>query len=91
MYMQKRIEWSEEKNLQLIAGRNISFQEIVSALEDDRLIATVPHHNLEKYPNQRKYIVRINGYVYQVPFVEDDEKIFLKTIMASRVLTKKYL
>ena len=30
-------------------------------------------------------------YVYLVPFVEDDETVFLKTIIPSRKATKQYL
>jgi len=35
--------------------------------------------------------VRIGDYIYSVPFVEDDRKVFLKTIIPSRKATKKYL
>jgi len=37
------------------------------------------------------YVVEIDEYVYLVPFVEDEEKCFLKTIFPSRKMTKKYL
>ena len=36
-------------------------------------------------------IVNINDYAYLVPFVEDNQKIFLKTIIPSRKATKRYL
>jgi hypothetical protein len=35
--------------------------------------------------------VDVSGYVYVVPFVEDGEKVFLKTIIPSRKMTKKHL
>jgi len=35
-------------------------------------------------------IVLLNDYIYYIPFVQDDEKIFLKTIVPSRKLNKKY-
>jgi hypothetical protein len=35
--------------------------------------------------------VRIEGYIYSVPFVEDDQRIFLKTIIPNRRATKKRL
>ena len=38
----------------------------------------VSHFNLEEYPNQKLFIVSIKDYTYYVPFVEDDEKVFLK-------------
>jgi len=37
------------------------------------------------------FVVEIRDYVYIVPFVEDKEKYFLKTIYPSREATKKYL
>jgi hypothetical protein len=36
-------------------------------------------------------VVRRDEFVYLVPFVEDNETVFLKTIMPSRKATKQYL
>ena len=51
----------------------------------------VDHPNKRKYPNQRVFILEINEYVYYVPFVEDENEVFLKTIIPSRKLKKDYL
>jgi hypothetical protein len=51
----------------------------------------VEHPNQVHYEDQRIIVIKISGYVYLVPFAEDDEKIFLKTIIPSRKATKKYL
>ena len=45
----------------------------------------------EQYPDQRLFIVNVDGYAYIVPFVEDEDVIFLKTIIPSRKMTKLYL
>ena len=37
------------------------------------------------------FVIVWNEYVYIVPFVEDEEKYFLKTIIPSRKATKEYL
>jgi len=37
------------------------------------------------------YVVEYEKYVYLVPFVEDSEKVFLKTVIPSRKATKKYI
>jgi hypothetical protein len=38
------------------------------------------------------YVVRINDYIYLVPFVEKDKyTVFLKTIFPSRKAKKQYL
>ncbi len=78
----KYFDWSEEKNQKLIKEREISFEIIVACIME--------HPNTSKYPNQFIYIIEFDDYIYAVPFVEDDEKIFLKTIIPNRKLTKKY-
>ncbi len=87
----KHIEWSLEKNEKLRARRNVSFEDVEMALGQGYLLDIVPHWDLKRYPTQRVFIVTIQGYAYLVPFVEDDEKIFLKTIIPSRKATKKYI
>jgi hypothetical protein len=37
------------------------------------------------------FYVQIEDYVFAVPFVEDDNTIFLKTIIPDRRATRKYL
>jgi len=85
-----RYEWSEEKNRLLKDSRNVSFEEVLLAIDEGRLLDVIPHHSPEKYPNQKLFIVRIRGYIYYAPFVEDEEKIFLKNIVPSRKYQKKY-
>ena len=87
----KYIDWEEEKNLKLKKERDISFEEVIIAIEDNQILDIVEHTNKEKYPNQKIIIININEYAYLVPFVESEEKIFLKTIIPSRKATKKYL
>ena len=43
------------------------------------------------YPGQRIFIVNVEGYACLVPFVEDNENFFLKTIIPSRKMTRHYL
>jgi hypothetical protein len=49
------------------------------------------HPNLDRYPNQRVFVVNVEGYAYLVPFVEDEQGVFLKTIIPSRKATRDYL
>ncbi|UCM85258.1 MAG: toxin [Rickettsia endosymbiont of Culicoides impunctatus] len=84
--------FSSEKNYKLIQERDISFEEIIAAIENNCLLDIIEHHNSQKYPNQKMYLIEFNFYVYLVPFVvEDNGTIFLKTIIPSRKATKKYL
>lgn len=87
----KYFAWDENKNNLLKEARNISFEEIVLSLSKNKLLEIVEHPNKQKYPNQRLFIVEVREYAYIVPFVEDEEKYFLKTIYPSREATKKYL
>lgn len=48
------------------------------------------HPNQERAPGQRISVVRVDDYVYLVPFVESDSGIFLKTIIPSRKASKRY-
>lgn len=87
----KYFEWNEEKNEKLKSERNISFEIIVSQIELGHLLDIVEQPNKKKYANQNIYVVEYEKNAYLVPFVEDSDKVFLKTIIPSRKATKKYL
>ncbi len=87
----KYFEWNNGKNELLKKERNVSFEEVILAIEKNRLLAVLEHPNLQKYPSQQIYIVEIEGYAYVVPFVETEETVFLKTIIPSRKMAKIYL
>jgi uncharacterized DUF497 family protein len=83
--------WNEEKNTLLKKTRNISFEQIVQAIEDNQVITKLTHTNPSKYQNQKIFIININNYIYCVPYVKEKQTIFLKTIYANRKYKKKYL
>jgi len=87
----KPFRWNHEKNEHLKAERNISFEEIVLAIEADGLLDILRHSNPSKYPNQRVFVVAVEQYAYLVPFIEDGNYYFLKTILPSRKATRNYL
>ena len=87
----KYFDWSATKNAQLKIERDISFEEIIVAINDGKLLDIVEHPNKKKFPGQKILIVEISEYAYLVPFVENEEKIFLKTIIPSRKATRDYL
>ena len=86
-----RYDWDPAKNSQLIRERGIGFEEVLVAMSDGKLLDIIPHPNQRQYPDQYMYVIMIDEYVYLVPFVEDEEKIFLKTIFPSRKATKHYM
>ena len=87
----KHYKWNPEKNDLLIKERGISFERIVHFIENKGVIDVITHPDQSKYPNQRMFIVNLDNYAYLVPFVENEEEIFLKTIIPSRKATKRYL
>ena len=87
----KPYDWNDEKNEWLRQERGVAFEDIVFHLAHDGLLDTLGHPNPRRYPGQRIFIVNIEGYACIVPFAEDDDKIFLKTIIPSRKMTKQYL
>jgi len=87
----KHFRWNHQKNAELKDERDISFEQIVLAIEEDGLLDTITHQNIERYPNQSVFVVLFEGYVYLVPFVEEVEFYFLKTVIPSRKATRDYL
>ena len=71
---------------------NISFEDVILSIENGYLLDDIEHPNKDKYQNQNIFIilVQIKNYVYLVPYVEEEDYIFLKTIIPSRQMNKKY-
>ena len=61
------------------------------AIESGGLLDILAHPNQEKYPRQRVLVVTCDNYVYLVPFVEETDLFFLKTVIPSRKATRDYL
>ena len=87
----KYFDWDDAKNVKLRTKRGIGFEEIVFHIERGDLLDILEHPNPERYCGQRIFVVRREDYVYLVPFVEDEDTVFLKTIIPSRKATKEYL
>lgn len=87
----KPFRWSEEKNAFLKAERGVSFERMVVAIEADGLLDILAHPNAAKYAGQRILVISSDGYAYLVPFVEEEDHYFLKTVIPSRKATRDYL
>lgn len=80
----KEFKWNLLKDERLKKIRNVSFEEI---LNKAKLV------NIVKHParaNQKIMLFWYKKYIWVVPFVEEEECYFLKTIYPSRNLTKKF-
>lgn len=87
----KPFRWSPDKNDLLQVERGISFEEVTVAVEAGSLLDIVPHPNPKKYPRQRVMVVEVAGYAYLVPFFEEEDHYFLKTIIPSRKATRDFI
>jgi len=87
----KFFDWNVKKNEELKAERNVGFEDVLISILYDGLLDIVEHPNKKKYPGQKVFIVKIEDYVYLVPFVEEEKVIFLQTVIPGRKMTKKYL
>ncbi len=87
--MGKIFDWDKEKNQKLSEERGISFEAIVAHIEAGNIRDIIAGKGT--YKHQKQFIIEVNKYIYIIPFVEDSQKIFLKTIIPSGKLTKKYI
>ena len=87
----KFFDWNDEKNKMLKKVRGVSFEQVELAIASGDLVDRIKYPNPSKYPNQKVFLVKIEDYIYSVPYVEDNERIFLKTIIPNSKATKKYL
>lgn len=87
----KPFRWNPEKSEALKAERGISFESIVVAIESGGLLDILAHPNQAKYPRQRVLVVACDSYAWLVPFVEEEDYFFLKTVIPSRKATRDYM
>ena len=88
--MRYNFDYSSEKDLILRETRNISFEEIIEAINKGNLISDLEHPRIK---NQRIFVVKVKDYIYSVPYVHDKKRNteFLKTAYPSRKLVRDYL
>ena len=84
------LKFCPEKSKKLKRERGINFEEIITLIESGKIIGIFKHPDVVKYPTQKIYLIDIDGYIWFVPFVKNNEKIFLKTAFPSRKATKTY-
>ena len=79
----KEIRWNLLKSERLKKTRGVSFEEILRT----KLVAVKRH---PKKLHQNVMLFEYKGYIWVVPFVEDEGDFFLKTLYPSRQITKIY-
>ncbi len=86
----KPVRWNEEKNQLLIIQRKLSFEMVLEKMDNQEILAKRSHPDKKRYPHQFIFVVELSGYICYVPFVENDDEVFLKTIIPSRKLEKEF-
>ena len=86
----KVFRWDNEKNEWLKQNRGVCFEEVVILMEREDVLEIVDHPNHTKYPGQKIATVRLGDYAYLIPYIQESDEIFLKTIIPSRKATNKY-
>ena len=84
------ISYGQEKNELLKKTRGIGFEEIIIAIEAGNILDVYDHPDQSNYAGQKIYVVEALDYVYLVPYVRNEDGIFLKTIIPSRKAKKIY-
>jgi len=87
----KVFRWDNDKNELLKNSRGVCFEQVVILMEREDILETVEHPNQNKHPGQKIATVMIDDYAYLVPYVQESDEIFLKTIIPSRKATNKYM
>ena len=83
--------WDPQKNALLMRERGLSFEQVVLAVESGDLLQVIAHPNPVSYPNQKIMVVAMEGYAFLVPFVQEKDGFFLKTIIPSRKATRDFM
>jgi len=83
--------WDPQKNAQLMRERGLSFEQIVLAVEGGDLLQVIAHPNPARYPEQKIMVVAMDAYAFLVPFVQEEDGYFLKTIIPSRKATRDFM
>ena len=86
-----QILWNTEKDQELrrdYSRFGIGLSECATAIEEGRILDDIQSPSR---PNQRMFILEMNGYAIVVPYVSDGKTVFLKTMFPSRVHTATYL
>lgn len=71
-------------------SRGICFEDVVLYIEKGDILDDYQHPNQQRYPDQRIMVIGVNNYAYLVPYAENEDEIFLKTIIPSRKAKEKY-
>ena len=68
----------------------VGFEERAVLIEAGQMLDSIDNPSGNR-KGQKAFVLDVNDYVYLVPYVENEEEIFLKTLYPSRKFTAIYL
>lgn len=81
----KQVRWNFEKAAQLKLERNLEFEKIAVLIEENEYLGVL---DVPSRPGQKMFVLDYDDYIVCVPFVENEEEIFLKTAYRNRKINK---
>ena len=63
MQKQRYFEFNQEKNFLLLKERGITFEQVIALIEKGYVLDSIDN------PNQKIYVIEIDGYCYLVPHI----------------------
>lgn len=83
----KRVEYDPIKNELLKRERGYCFEDIYKKIINKEY--RIKENKSSNHKGQRMFLLKLENYPVVVPFAEDDEKIFLKTMFKNRDFKKE--
>ncbi len=84
-----RLEWNPDKEIWLNHHRQLSFELLVQAYYNDKIIDDIANKSAGR-KEQRLMLFRHNRHICVVPYVLTEKVAFSKTMFLSRDYTKLY-
>ena len=87
--MKPKLQWDKAKNQKLTVERDLNFEMVSDAFDLGAVVKDMDHPDPVR-ANQRMLLIRVNGYICAVPYVQDGPVKFLKTMYYSRKYDELY-
>jgi uncharacterized DUF497 family protein len=87
--MKPKLLWDPAKNVQLLQQRGLYFDLVAEAFDAGAVIKDMKNSQKGR-ENQRILLIKVNGYVCAVPYIQGGDTKFLNTIYFSRKLDELY-
>lgn len=68
----------------MIKERSISFYQAIEAISEKGVLLNIEHPNKIKFPNQYMLVIEYDNYTWCIPYVKDNDTVYLKTIFPNR-------